>query len=347
MGLSPSAFVIGPSSFENDIRTDRKLVEWLGGNLSGVADAASMLVSPVSGQHQISIAPGSATLVGRSTPASQGSYHVWSDAADVIALPATQANPFIVAVVLRVADPQYGVVSGTVGARYDLVPGTAAASPVAPSDADITAYGGGVPGAWIRLADVRINTADTGAIPGGQFTDLRGYYVPGGMYVICTNTNRPPHKVGRRIFEYNTGHRYTSDGTNWIEEYRVNLAWDPTLKATTTNPTNQFKNGWWKREGSIVTCQFGVQITAAGSGTYFVDLPFTAATFAAAGVVGAFKARNSGVGSYAGVCEIVVSNLARVEFKVHATGSDSVTHSNPAAWASGSTFSGMFSYLVA
>jgi hypothetical protein len=215
MGLSPSAFVIGPNSFENDIRSDRKVVELLAGGLSGVQDAAAFAVSPVSGQHQISIAGGVGTLAGRSTPASQGSYLVWSDAADVVALPAVQSNPFIVAVVLRVADPQYGVVSGTVGARYDLVPGTAAASPVAPSDSDISSYGGGVPGAWLRLADVRINTGDTGAIPAGQITDTRGYYISGGMYVVCTSATRPPHKVSRLIYETDTKLSYISNGSAW------------------------------------------------------------------------------------------------------------------------------------
>lgn len=217
MGLSPSAFVIGPDSFENDIRTDRKLVEFVTEGLSGAQDVTSLAVSPVIGQHQISISAGKATVAGRSTPASQGSYLVWSDAADVVSLPAVQANPFIVAVVLRVADPQYGVVSGSVGARYDLVPGAAAASPTSPTDGDISAYGGGVPGAWMRLADVRINTGDTGEIPAGQITDMRGYYVPGNLHIVCTSTTRPPHKVGRTIYETDTKLKLTSDGTNWVQ----------------------------------------------------------------------------------------------------------------------------------
>lgn len=205
MGLNASAFSIGPAGFENDIRTDRKLVEYLTAGLSGVATPADFKVTP-GPAHNLRIAAGEAVQRGRNTPASQGSYFLWSDGQDLVDLPSPQANPYIVTVVQRVIDPQYGVIGvNSVGAQYQLVPGVPAATPIAPSDADITAYGGNLPGSWESLAEVRINPANSGVIPAGQIVDKRTFIPFGGGPVVCTSTTRPLNPpVGLMIYETDT-----------------------------------------------------------------------------------------------------------------------------------------------
>lgn len=181
MGLNVSAGYIGAGGFQNDIRTDRLLLEHVAMGRQGVPYASHLVVTPTVGAHSVTISAGRAFVKGKNTPASQGSYFVWSDDNDVVALAAPSASPRIDTVILRVADPQYGTVTGTVGARYEVIQGTPAASPTAVADATIDALG--VPGGWIRLADVRVNTVDTGAIPIGQFTDKRPIIGSGGILV--------------------------------------------------------------------------------------------------------------------------------------------------------------------
>lgn len=170
MGLQVSALHMGASSFHNLVETDRKFVEsrirqW--GVINRVHMPGDFTVSPHASLHSILISAGMAFIAPKGLAV--GTYYAYSDGTDTIALPAVNpTNPFIVAVILRVADDQYGTVTGTKGARYDLISGTPAGSPVAPTDATIDALG--VPGGWMRLCDVRINSADTANIPVGQFT---------------------------------------------------------------------------------------------------------------------------------------------------------------------------------
>lgn len=169
MGLSAAAAYLGATS--NTVNTDRKLVEYMCGAQEGVTTPGAFLVGPVSGQHKVTIAAGALFAAGRNVVASQGFYFGWSDADVLVDLPAPVANPFYATVLLRIADSQYGTLPGSEGSYFQILSGTAAASPVPISDAAIVATN--VPGAWYRLADVRINTANTGEIPAGQFVDTR------------------------------------------------------------------------------------------------------------------------------------------------------------------------------
>lgn len=217
MGLNASAFSIGPAGFENDIRTDRKLVEFLTGGMTGVGTPDQFLCTPGAG-HTINMGPGEGILKGRNTPDSQGSYFLWSDGTDSVPLPAPQANPYIVTVVQRVIDPQYGSIgANVVGAQWQLVPGSPSATPTPPSDAAINAYGGTLPGAWQALYDIRINPSDSGAIPVGQITDRRRFVNRAGGPFLCTSTTRPTAPwPGMEILEMDTKFRQWWDGTEWV-----------------------------------------------------------------------------------------------------------------------------------
>lgn len=54
---------------------------------------------------------------------------------------------------------------------------------------------------------ITINPTDT--------TNRAWYLVPGGG-IACTSTSRPPHAMGRRIYESDTGRRYLSTGSSWL-----------------------------------------------------------------------------------------------------------------------------------
>lgn len=225
--MTLNAHYIGANNYQNSVNSDRKLAEYLSMGSSGISGVTpgSFAVGTVAGQHQVTVggAGSRAFLAGKNTPASQGAYHAWADAAEPVNMPTPQSNPFIATVILRVTDPQYGTVTGLVGARIDVVSGTPASSPQPISDAAIDAISG-APGGWTRLADVRINTTDTGAIPVGQITDTRTFLPDrAGDPLQCLSTQRPVGVRGRTIFEIDTGRILIYDGTNWVYPNPVEL----------------------------------------------------------------------------------------------------------------------------
>jgi hypothetical protein len=190
--------------------------------VSGVS-FGSFKVVPVAGMHQVSVGRDGggaglnrAFLLGRDAAHSQGMYHVWSVDTEIVNLPAPLSNPYIATVILRATDPQYGTIVGAVGGRIDVISGTPASSPVAVSDAAIQALTGAY-GGWTRLADIRINTGDTGAIPVGQITDTR---IPvqdrAGDPISCLSTARPPIVTHRLIHERDTGAIGISHAGEWL-----------------------------------------------------------------------------------------------------------------------------------
>lgn len=217
--MTLNAHYIGANNYQNSVSSDRKLAEYLSMGSSGISGVTpgSFAVGTVAGQHQVTVggAGSRAFLAGKNTPASQGAYHAWADAAEPVNMPTPQSNPFIATVILRVTDPQYGTVTGLVGARIDVVSGTPASSPQPVSDAAIDAISG-APGGWTRLADVRINTTDTGAIPVGQITDARTYLPDrAGDPLNVLSTARPAGVLGRTIYERDTGRTRVYNGTDW------------------------------------------------------------------------------------------------------------------------------------
>ena len=219
--MTLKAISIGVNSFQNLVETDRSLVDSLAGAIAGVIlgsgttmiSITDLQVTPGAG-HTVNVGAGKAIVREKTTPLVRGAYFFQADDIEAsVALPVPDTQPFYAAVVARVTDPQYGTVTGNVGARIDVIKGTPAASPVVVPDATIDAVTN-TPGGWIRLADVRINTGDTGAIPSNQFTDTRK---PGGFGEIrCLRINRPASPlVGTSIYEMDTKMKRTRDGTRW------------------------------------------------------------------------------------------------------------------------------------
>lgn len=354
---------IGANNYQNSVNSDRKMLEYLVGlGVSGVT-TGSFAVTPVAGQHQASVgaANSRAFLHGRNTPSSQGTYHAWADAPEIVNLPVPQANPFIATLVLRMADPQYGTVVGAVGPRIDVVSGTPASSPIPVTDAAIDALG--VPGGWTRIADIRINTADTGAVPIGQFVDTR-LQLPdrAGDPFVCVSTNRPPGVLNRTIFETDTKATGFYNGTTWRMTDSEWQAYTPTITnfAVGTLPAGvpllRFE---YKRTGDECTVRFHIQFGNNGSApnnpTFTMPFPI------AAGFV-RHNYENHGYGSIwddsAGFETVLIpallvgANFCQLFFLASQTPPAAVsvvgvTSTLPFAWAVGDSINGVISYKMA
>lgn len=119
--------------------------------------------APSEAGHAVVISDGRAVAQGAGYR--QGAYFAWSDDDETKIWPGPDAQPRIDTLILEWADPSMGAVSGDPGPRWTIVPGQPAASPVARSDSVITSTYA-QPGAWLRVADVRINAGQTTIAPG-------------------------------------------------------------------------------------------------------------------------------------------------------------------------------------
>lgn len=283
--MTLKAISIGVNSYQNLVETDRSLVDSLAGQLPGVLLSPGTTMSAITDLqvtagigHTVNVGAGKAVVREKTTPLVRGAYFFQADANEAsVALPVPDTQPFFAAVVARVTDPQYGTVTGNVGARIDVIKGTPAASPSVVADATIDAVTN-TPGGWIRLADVRINTGDTGAIPGGQITDTRK---PGGWNLIkCLSTNRPTGVSGRQIYEYDTKAYGFYDGTTWVVWDTQWQTYTPTWSSSGTQPAvgNGSITGKYLRMGrecSVHIALIAGSTTTYGTGQYYFSSPFS------------------------------------------------------------------------
>lgn len=281
--MTLKAISIGVNSYQNLVETDRALVDSLAGQLPGVLLSPGVAMSAITDLrvtagtgHTVDVGAGKAVVREKTTPLVRGAYFFQADAIEAsVALPVPDTQPFYAAVVARVTDPQYGTVTGNVGARIDVIKGTPAASPVVVPDATIDAVTN-TPGGWIRLADVRINTGDTGAIPGGQITDTRK---PSGWGLIkCLSTNRPTGVSGLQIYEYDTKAYGFYDGTTWVMWDTHWWTYAPGWWSSATQPSigNGSITGKFLRSGrecSVHIALIAGSTTTYGSGQYYFSTP--------------------------------------------------------------------------
>lgn len=287
--MTQYASYIAPNDYQNMVNSDRVVLEYLSGGVSGVflrgvtadgVDVAGYGCTPIAGVHAVQVNPGRSLQIGRNTPASQGAYLHWTDDEEIIPLPVPQSSPFIATIIARVADPQYGTVVGLVGPRFDVLSGSPASSPTPISDAAINAEG--VPGGWVRLWDIRINPGDTGAIPVGQIADARTY-LPNraGDPLSCTSTTRPPGVLGRTIYERDTKATGVYDGAQWLMHDTSWQNFTPVLTASGNSIllNNGILKGRYKRRGSTVMVQYYFRVGSTTSyngnvGVLAMSLPF-------------------------------------------------------------------------
>lgn len=240
MGLQTAPAYIGQTGYNHPVELDRNLVEKISGNRTGAWRVGDFAVTPTGVAQQVSIAAGAGTLVGTEN-ATQGAYFAWSDAAETKVFGVPSGSARIDTLLLRVKDNQYGTIPGSPAAYWDIVAGVPSGSPVARVDSDFNSGGGFyVPGAWWRVADVRINVGDT-VIPGGQITSNLRYVRLAGS-VICTSATRPSDPViGDKIYETDTKYSREWDGTSWVLRHpyiQTTVLGSTTASVTFTIPAN-------------------------------------------------------------------------------------------------------------
>jgi hypothetical protein len=259
MGLQVVPAYIGEALFANPVENDRNILKSMF-RRTGLVKPGDFKVTPTGTARQVSVAAGAAFLLGTEST-TQGGYHVWSDAADTYTFAAAVGNPRIDTLALRAIDEQYGSDPGISRTEIEIVQGLAAASPVARADSYFsTANPAYKPGAWYRLADVRVNVVD-GILPAGQITETFQYVTIGGR-TLCLSTARPSSPVlADRIYETNTGLNRQWDGTNWVLIPTViyqNTLSGSTASITITIPSSvkSFRIAWTARGDNAVQAQY-------------------------------------------------------------------------------------------
>lgn len=165
-----------------------------------------------------------------------------------------------------------------------------------------------------------------------------------GGLILCTSSTRPTGREGATIYETDTALCRTYTGGSWVvKDQVVTSSYTPVLTASTTNPTlgsgsvSQGRytlwNGNWCAIRGVI--QFGTSGVSAGSGQYFIGLPFASnnvGTTVGVAATGTYLARHnstsvlsSGI-TYCGGGSTVLS-------LVHTATNNTITSSAPWTWA--------------
>lgn len=125
-----------------------------------------------------------------------------------IALPSLDANNSgqtrIDTVVLRLDRADFSITE-------KVAVGTPAQNPVPPT---LNSSGGPTGLFDFPLADLRVRPGVTALV--AEDVTTRAWYVGNDGQIRCKSTTRPPHQVGRQIFETDTASVFISDGTVWV-----------------------------------------------------------------------------------------------------------------------------------
>lgn len=182
-------------------------------------------------------------------------------------------------------------------------------------------------------------------------TDLNTYLMKQTV-IVCTSATRPPVPVdGMWIYETDTKNLAKYNVSQWEYVAGSRFAFTPTLTASSVNPTMGTGN---ERYGlcSIVPgpqavysffIRFGSS-PAAGTGSYSISLPLTAASPFAGGhcAVGELQLADSSSGLFS-QATMFVANGASTAAMVTTV---SVTSSSPWTWAQSDYLSGTVTYPI-
>jgi hypothetical protein len=210
--LQPAWIPLHPdlSQVQHPAELDRNLLEHITGR-SGVTRPGGFAGTVVPAAMQLTLAAGAAFVEGRENN-TQGFYFAWSNASETISWPAAGGSQRVDSLILRIADPQYGTISGNSRAYWDAVAGSGGS---ARPDSDFNSGGSQyVPGAWLRVFDVTVPASATQLTQGNVvfkagYTNTMGYLpyntalAPTGLY------------LGERRFNLDTLRDEVWDGTIW------------------------------------------------------------------------------------------------------------------------------------
>lgn len=215
MGLQTKPAYIGTAGFQNPVENDRNLLEYVF-HRQGVIRKESFVAASVAGAMQLNVSAGAGVLLGSAS--TQGGYFGYSDAAENIPWPASNgSNPRIDSLLMRVIDTQYGADAAGDLLRWEVVSGTAAASPVALTDAQINSSFPH-PGSWMRMYDVRVPAAVTN-LTTATITRKFPYVNSMGVLLYASAVESRPAGLfyGERLVDITTGLEYWWDGAVWVQ----------------------------------------------------------------------------------------------------------------------------------
>ncbi len=202
----------GPQTqFQHPVELDRNLHESLFLR-SGYLRYGDLAVTTPGSGLTVNVAAGAAFVNGVESN-TQGGYFAWSNASEALSIAAPSASTRYDSIILRVADPQYGTVTGNSRAYWDVVQGAAGAG-VPRADSYFNSGGGAyVPGGWFRVADIQVDPGVT-SIAANKITQNQQYVSMPGGEIFCLSTSRPTATLGLRIYEIDTGLRYGYDSVS-------------------------------------------------------------------------------------------------------------------------------------
>lgn len=175
-----------------------------------------------------------------------------------------------------------------------------------------------------------------------------------GGIILCTSSTRPTARTGAVIYETDTGLYQSYNGSAWVVLGRtVTGTYTPTLTAATTNPTlgtggaaegryTVWNGKWCTIRGTIL---FGTASVSAGSGQYFMALPFNTSSQIANGVSsqGVATLRDSSTGTINMGVTYAAASASTASF--HSGGI--VTNAAPWTWAASDYISFTMTYEIA
>jgi hypothetical protein len=357
MTLQVVAGFLGQAGLQHPANLYRNLVGAIGGKRSGAFRYDDFALTPSAGAMSLTVGPGDAVLMGTEAVTTQGAYYVWNNANEVLAWPASTSLPRIDSLILRVIDTDYGSDPAGSKATWEIVSGTPNASPVQVADSAFAPAGLYYhPGAWLRVANFQVPASSTN-LAAATLTHFRRY-ARVGRHTMGLSTAFPSDaQLGDQFTVLDgslAGALYLYQNGAWTLSAAQRRSFTPTLTATTTNPTigtGSTRNGWYSiGPGPTCTYSFFVRMGtsgfAAGSGSYKISLPITAAD----ANLGAFPAHgvcllndNSAGASSDGTCWIPAGDLSNLQF---ITGSNTVNNTTPWGWANSDYITGSITYPI-
>lgn len=221
MGLQTKPAYIGTAGFQNPVENDRNLIEHHFGR-SGVLRYGNFDLAAVAGVMQAQVQPGSAVVLGSAS--TQGAYWGYSDAVENLVWPAANgSNPRWDTLIMRIIDTQYGASGAGDLLRWEILSGTAAASPTVLTDTNInTSFP--QPGAWMRMWDVRVPAAVTN-LTTATFTRRFGYTNTTGIILYNSAVESRPSGLfrGETCMDVSNGWRYWWNGSVWVPQAGTRL----------------------------------------------------------------------------------------------------------------------------
>jgi hypothetical protein len=311
MGLQTVPGFISQAGYLHPAELMRNFQHAIAAGRSGAIRYPMFEVSGTGVANQIQITSGQAIICGSESD-TQGAYFVWSDASELVTVPAADGSyDRIDTLLLRVADPQYGTITGLPRAYWDVVSGVAASSPSVRNNANFNVGGGFYqPGAWLRIADIRRNTGDTTVIGSRIYPThyyIRRGHVTHGMSSSSVTGYGGPYSAGSQLGDrficVDTGDELRHNGSSWKKWSTDWIDWSSSmsiLSVAGTDPTkgNSTYKARYKYVDGAVIFEFYAQIGStwsSGSGVYKIPLPVAADSDSGYASIGSGWINDSGV----------------------------------------------------